>query len=62
VMTGAEAMVGELATVTEPLVPDGHVLVHGEIWKAHCEGSAARGDRVRVRAIQGLTLTVERLP
>jgi membrane-bound serine protease (ClpP class) len=61
VMTGPEAMIGELATVTEPLHPDGQVMVHGELWQAHCEGNAARGDRVRVRSIQGLTLTVERI-
>ena len=62
VMTGAQAMIGELATVTEPLHPDGQVMVHGELWQAHCPGNAARGDRVRVRAIDGLTLTVERIP
>lgn len=62
VMTGAQAMIGEFATVTEPLHPDGQVMVHGELWQAHCDANAARGDRVRVRAIDGLTLTVDRLP
>ncbi len=61
VRTGAQAMIGEVGEVTEPLLPDGQVMVRGELWQAHCAVAAARGERVRVNAVDGLTLTVERL-
>lgn len=34
VLTGADAMVGCKAIAMEPLAPEGHVLVEGEIWRA----------------------------
>ncbi|MFL5870171.1 MAG: NfeD family protein [Solirubrobacterales bacterium] len=55
VHTGAEGMVGELAEVIGP----GRVRVHGEIWTAAANGPLEPGDRVRVAAVDGLTLRVE---
>jgi membrane protein implicated in regulation of membrane protease activity len=60
VQMGAETMVGEIADVVEPLRPDGRVRLHGELWRARCEEGALRGERVRVRSLEGLTLEVER--
>ena len=59
VTTGAEGLVGERAEVIEACAPAGRVRVRGEIWKARCETTAERGARVRVAAVDGLTLVVE---
>ena len=57
---GAEGMIGERAEVMEPCLPTGRVKVHGEIWAATAaQGQAfAAGERVRVRAVNGLNLEV----
>jgi membrane-bound serine protease (ClpP class) len=51
--------VGQVATAKERLAPEGQVLVHGEIWRAVAEGEPVEaGARVRVIAVNGLTLKV----
>ena len=45
---GAEAMVGSRATAMEPLTPEGHVLVEGEIWRAVASEPVAAGGSLRV--------------
>jgi membrane-bound serine protease (ClpP class) len=57
---GAEALIGERATVLRPCRPLGQVRVHGEIWRAHCDDGADEGETVHVRAVRGLDLVVER--
>jgi membrane-bound serine protease (ClpP class) len=59
VVTGAEAMVGEVGAAITELVPAGTVFVHGEYWNATSLRPAAAGAGVRVTAIDRLTLTVE---
>jgi membrane-bound serine protease (ClpP class) len=59
--TGAEGLIGQIGTVRTPLKPDGSVLVGGELWSAQCEEGAEPGDKVRIRALKGLMLTVDRL-
>ncbi len=56
---GAEALVGAEAEVVEPCRPVGTVRVRGELWRARCERGAGAGERVRVRAVEGLELVVE---
>jgi membrane protein implicated in regulation of membrane protease activity len=56
---GVEALVGKQALVVEPCSPVGQVRVEGELWQARCEAGAQRGDSVRVRSVEGLTLVVE---
>ena len=54
-------MTGELLELdpTDPNDPAaGWAQVHGERWRVHCDGPLARGDRVRVTARHGLTLSV----
>jgi membrane-bound serine protease (ClpP class) len=41
-------MVGCTATAMEPLSPEGHVLVEGEIWRAVAAEPVAAGARLRV--------------
>ena len=60
VQMGAETLIGARADVATPCRPDGQVRIQGELWRAHCEAGADRGDRVRVVERRGLTLFVER--
>ena len=66
VMTGADALVGTLGIAQEKLAPRGQILVHGELWLAETTAESAQavqpGDTVKVRAVRGLTLLVERVP
>lgn len=66
--TGKEELIGEEGEITEP-VPSivdgaqgpGMVRVHGELWRAAAPAgqSIAKGARVRVKKVAGLTLEVE---
>jgi membrane-bound serine protease (ClpP class) len=47
------------AVVISPLTPTGQVRVNGEIWQARSECGARVGARVRITAVDGLTLDVE---
>jgi membrane-bound serine protease (ClpP class) len=57
---GAETLIDATALVVVPCRPVGQVRVHGELWQARCAEGADRGETVRVRALEGLTLVVER--
>ncbi len=59
VVTGREEMLGAGADVLDWAGASGHVLVHGERWKAVCDSPLAPGRRVRVAGMDGLTLRVE---
>jgi membrane-bound serine protease (ClpP class) len=59
VVTGVENLVGAVGTTVEPLEPKGHVRVQGELWEAHAHQAVPAGTRVRVVALDGLTLEVE---
>jgi membrane-bound serine protease (ClpP class) len=45
---GADALVGSEASAMEPLSPEGHVLVEGEIWRAVCSEPVEKGAKLRV--------------
>jgi membrane-bound serine protease (ClpP class) len=57
--TGADGILGEVGVVKQKLAPQGRVLVHGELWKAVCPTTVTKGKKVRVTAVEGLTLSVE---
>jgi membrane-bound serine protease (ClpP class) len=59
---GGDAMIGQLAVVTQRLAPSGQVMVNGELWQAESATPAASGERVRVLGLRDLTLLVERVP
>jgi membrane-bound serine protease (ClpP class) len=59
VQVGAEALVGAVAEVVSECRPEGSVRVQGELWRARCEHGADAGERVRIRALDGLTLVVD---
>jgi len=65
VRTGTEGVVGAEGEARSAIDPEGRVWLEGTIWSARlAEGaSAARhGDRVRVEAVDGLTLVVRPQP
>jgi membrane-bound serine protease (ClpP class) len=65
VRTGTEELVGATGEARSSIDPDGQVWLEGTIWSARlADGSApARmGDRVRVEAVDGLTLVVRPEP
>ena len=62
VITGPQALIGNIAIAQQPLAPRGQVLVHGELWQAESSDPAAPGEQVRIRSVNGLTLLVERIP
>jgi membrane-bound serine protease (ClpP class) len=62
VMIGPESLVGAVGVAQEQLSPRGQILVHGELWLAESpEDPIAPGETVRVRAVDGLKLLVERV-
>jgi membrane protein implicated in regulation of membrane protease activity len=60
VQTGVENLVGATGEVTTTLSPRGQIRVHGELWEARSATPVEPGARVRVVAVDGLTLEVER--
>jgi len=66
VRTGSEELVGSLAEVRSTLDPEGQVFAGGTVWGARLgaggDGPVRLGDRVRIEAIDGLTLVVRREP
>ena len=61
VRTGAEELVGATAEARTTLDPEGQVWIEGALWRARVgdgDGAVRLGDRVRVDAVEGLTLVV----
>ena len=63
VQGGQEGLVGQIAEVRRPIAPGkkGKVFIHGEIWNAASLDSISEEEEVKVTAVQGLTLVVEKL-
>jgi membrane-bound serine protease (ClpP class) len=57
-LTGADAMVGCKAIAMEPLAPEGHVLVEGEIWRAVSGDAVPKGANLRVVSHEQMLLRV----
>ena len=55
---GVDALVGRRATAMEPLTPEGHVLVEGEIWRAVASEPVAAGSPLRVMGHEQYLLRV----
>jgi len=60
-VTGAEQMIGSFGVALEDFDDRGWVRVHSERWIARTHTCALKGQKVRVLAMDGLTLTVEPL-
>lgn len=59
--TGDHALIGKTGVVKVAVDPMGQILVRGEIWRAKSDTPIPVGQKVRVVAVKGLTLTVEPL-
>ncbi len=59
VVSGPEEMIGSLGRVVDWDGSEGHIRIHGEMWRARSTGAVAVEDRVRVDQIDGLTLVVD---
>lgn len=65
VRTGSEELVGARAEARSSIDPEGRVWLEGTIWSARLAAGSAPirlGDRVRVEAVEGLTLVVRPEP
>lgn len=65
VRTGSEELVGATAEARTTLDPEGQVWIEGALWRARVgdgDGPVRLGDRVRVDAVEGLTLVVRPAP
>jgi membrane-bound serine protease (ClpP class) len=58
VVSGMEEMIGAAGEALEDFDGAGRVRVHSELWNARSETPLRRGDRVRVVALDGLSLIV----
>jgi len=56
---GPSALVGSSARAMEPLTPEGHVLVEGEIWRAVSTVPVPAGAALRVAGLDNYLLRVE---
>lgn len=58
-VSGAESIVGGIATAVEDFTGDGKVWLEGEAWQAHSALPLNKNQQVVVRAMDGLVLVVE---
>jgi len=59
-LTGREELIGaEALALGDFSVGRGKVLLHGERWRARGQAGIRKGDRLRVTALEGLTVSVE---
>ncbi|GMQ74950.1 MAG: nodulation protein NfeD [Gammaproteobacteria bacterium] len=59
IVSGREEMIGATAEALEAFSEFGQVRAHGEIWSARVSEAVARGQILRIKNIDGLTLEVE---
>jgi len=63
-VTGQEGLLGEIGVAETDIMPEGKVFVHGEIWNAITNKGVdviGKGERVKVIAVEGLKVIIEKL-
>ena len=61
-ITGEEAIVGMVGEAKTDIAPEGTVMTKGTLWRARTmETGIAAGEKVKVKATEGLVLLVEPL-
>jgi membrane-bound serine protease (ClpP class) len=60
IATGMEGMVGEIGHAATAVAPEGKVYVHGETWDARSTSPVVSGAEVRVLAVEGSRLVIEK--
>jgi membrane-bound serine protease (ClpP class) len=59
ISSGRESMVGAGAVALEDFPAEGRVRAFSEIWQARSPRPVHKGDKLRVKAVEGLVLKVE---
>jgi membrane-bound serine protease (ClpP class) len=59
VVSGREELLGARGEALDDFAGPGRIRVHGEVWQAVTKVPIRRGERVRVRSVEGLVLGVE---
>jgi membrane-bound serine protease (ClpP class) len=59
--TGMEGLIGAAGVVTQKIVGEGKVFVHGEYWDADSEEVIESGDKIEVTGAQDLRLRVRKI-
>jgi membrane-bound serine protease (ClpP class) len=59
-VTGVEGLIGASGEVTVAL-PNGKVMVEGEIWDATADRPVKKGEKVRIVSVEGMKLTVKKM-
>jgi membrane-bound serine protease (ClpP class) len=57
-VSGIDGLIGEVGIARTPLVPEGKVFVHGELWNAVSSAPVPAGTQVVVQSVEGLKLEV----
>jgi membrane-bound serine protease (ClpP class) len=60
-VTGEEGMIGEIGLALTEIQEQGKVRVHGEIWEASSSLPIHSGDKVKIRAVSGMRVEVEKV-
>ena len=60
-MTGREGLVGEVGKAYTRIAPEGTIFVHGEFWSAQSDEEIEAGERVKVSALEGMIVRVEKV-
>jgi membrane-bound serine protease (ClpP class) len=58
VVTGVQGLIGETGVARTPLIPEGKVFIHGELWNAVSTTSVPAGTPVIVQNVEDLQLMV----
>ncbi len=58
IVSGREQMIGDIGEAAEDFSVSGNIHIHGERWAARTEQPLHKGQRVKVREMDGLTLIV----
>ena len=57
--TGADGIIGQVGVVKKAIMPEGKIMIRGELWNARAKESIPEGTRVRVINLENLVLEVE---
>jgi len=59
--TNTDSIIGKQGVVIEPINPDvpGQIKYEGEIWRAEAEKAIAKGKKIKIISVSGVTLKVE---
>ncbi len=60
IATGTDGMIGEIGRAATAVAPEGRVYVHGETWDARSTTPIVSGAEVRVLAVEGTRLVIEK--